>query len=172
MHSTGVLIRLAALLLCIFAISTASISAQGSDLAGHPLVGSWVLDSDVADPENPDSMVVFTSDGVFLETDPDGTTGVGVWESTGDTTGQVTFWYVSMDGVLVVRAGIEVSADGMIFTADYTVEFVDPAGESMGEYGPGQAEATRAEVEPMGTPAGTLEDLFEGFEEPAATPAN
>jgi hypothetical protein len=39
-----------------------------------------------------------------------------------------------------------------------------------GEYGPGHVTATRINVEPMGTPAGSLEDLFAQFEE-GTTPA-
>jgi hypothetical protein len=40
-----------------------------------------------------------------------------------------------------------------------------------GEYGPSDATATRMVVEPMGTPVGTLEDLFAQYsDEGDATP--
>jgi hypothetical protein len=98
----------------------------------------------------------------------DGSTGIGVWESTGDTTGQLTFRFVDPDGVASGRASLAVATDGNTLTAEYTIEFIDSAGESTGEYGPGMAEGTRAAVEPMGELAGTLEDLFGAFE---GTPA-
>jgi hypothetical protein len=50
-------------------------------------------------------------------------------------------------------------------TADYTLEGSGIEGVPPGEYGPGQVTGTRVVVEPMGTPVGSLEDLFGGFEE-------
>jgi hypothetical protein len=38
-------------------------------------------------------------------------------------------------------------------------------GAPTGEYGPGQVTGTRVAVEPMGTPVGSLDELFAGFEE-------
>ena len=172
MRRTIVVFLSVVVLLGMLGTATTSVTAQGSDLADHPLVGSWLLDTDVEDPENAVSLVVFTSDGIYIETDDDGSTGIGVWESTGDTTGQMTFRFVDSGGIAVIRASLEVSADGNTLTAEYSIEFTDPAGESTGEYGPGMAEGTRAAVEPMGEPAGSLEDLFGAFEgTPAATPA-
>lgn len=149
---------------------SASVVGQGGDLVGHPLVGSWLLDTDVENPENPPSLAVFTSDGIYLEVSDGGSTSVGVWESTGDTTGQLTFQFLDGGGMGMVRASIEVTSDTL--TAEYTIEFIDPTGESTGQYGPGMAEGTRAAVEPMGEPAGTLENLFESFGPPEATPEN
>jgi hypothetical protein len=74
-------------------------------------------------------------------------------------------------GTFVVRASVEVDETGDAFVAQYTGEFVTPDGTETGEYGPGTATGTRIEVEPMGTPAGPLETLFEGGEV-AATPTS
>jgi hypothetical protein len=146
----------------------ASAVAQGADLAAHPLVGSWLLDTDAGTPDNPLSLAIFTSDGIYLEVSEGASPSVGVWESTGDTTGQLTFQFLDGGGMGMVRASVEVSGDTL--TAEYTLEFIDPTGSSTGQYGPGMAEGTRIAAEPMGTPAGTLDDLFGQFGPPEATP--
>ena len=66
-----------------------------------------------------------------------------------------------------IRAAGEVSEDGQSFTAEFTIGFTGE-GAPAGEYGPGHVTATRINVEPMGTPAGSLEDLFAQFEEGTA----
>jgi hypothetical protein len=72
---------------------------------------------------------------------------------------------------LTIRAAGEVSADGQIFTAEFSLEFTGE-GAPAGEYGPGHVTGTRISVEPMGTPAGSLEDLFTQFEEGTAPAAS
>jgi hypothetical protein len=57
-----------------------------------------------------------------------------------------------------------VSDDGQSFTGEFTLEFTGE-GAPAGEYGPGHVTGTRINAEPMGTPAGSLEDLFAEFEE-------
>ena len=142
----------------------------------HPLIGTWLIDSDSADPENSPSINIFSADGGFIEYDGFDVS-LGRWEATGAQTGDLTFVGLGIDpetdeyqGMFKVRASIEVAADGQSLTAEYTGEFMDADGNSDGEYGPGQASATRISVEPMGTPVGTFEDLFEQFEEDS-TPA-
>ena len=61
------------------------------------------------------------------------------------------------------------SEDGQTFTAEFSIEFTGE-GAPTGEYGPGHVTGTRINVEPMGTPAGSLDDLFAQFEE-GTTPA-
>jgi hypothetical protein len=157
-------------LLSVFGVSHATTLAQGSDLADHPLVGSWLLDTDVESDENSPALAVFTSDGVYIQSEGEGSISIGAWESTGDTSAIMTAQSVSPDLTLVLRATIEVSEDGDSFTAPYSLELVDAAGESLGEYGPGEAAGERAPVEEMGEPDGSLEDLFALFEEPGASP--
>ncbi len=74
-------------------------------------------------------------------------------------------------GTFMVRATVEVDETGGAFTARFTGEFIEPDGTATGEYGPGTATATRIAVEPMGTPAGPLEVLFEE-EAAVATPTS
>ncbi len=68
-----------------------------------------------------------------------------------------------------IRATGEVSADGQTFTGQFTIEFTGD-GFPTGQYGPGHVTATRIAVEPMGTPVGSLDDLFSQFGGPS-TPA-
>ncbi len=68
-----------------------------------------------------------------------------------------------------IRATGEVSADGQTFTAEFTLEITGGPSPA-GEYGPGHVTATRIPVEPMGTPVGSLNDLFSQLAGPS-TPA-
>jgi hypothetical protein len=142
--------------------------ATPSTMAGHPLVGSWAIDTDTEDPANPVALGIFSSDGTYLEVEVDGFIGVGGWEPTGESSANMTFWFVTPDGSGTVRASIDVAPEGGTFTATYTVEFVSPDGTSTGEIGPGTAEGTKLSVEPQGTPVGSFEEVF-GTPE-AATP--
>jgi len=171
---------LAILLMGLFAAGrTARTAAQDGTpaaMAGHPLVGAWLLDADTDDPENPPALVVFSSDGVYTQADYDGSVGVGSWEPTGPTSGALTFFQQfpnedeDFGGSTVVRATIEATDDGETFTASYTLEFVEPDGASDGEIGPGTATATRIAVEPMGTPVASFDEAF--AEPEAGTPTS
>ena len=149
--------------------------ATPTAMAGHPLVGAWLLDTNADDPANGPEVTIFTADGAYISVDAEGFPNHGVWEATGERTAGLTIVSPGMEeeafaGMFVVRASIEVDETGDSFTAQYTGEFVTPDGTETGEYGPGTATATRIEVEEMGTPAGPLEVLFEGGEA-AATPS-
>jgi hypothetical protein len=147
--------------------------ASPSAMNASPLVGSWQLDTDTNDPSNPPELAVFSADGAYLEFAIDGP-AVGRWESTGADTATLTIWFLGADergynGTTIVRASVQASADGQSFDADYTVEVMQPDGTMSGQYGPGHAHGTLLSVEPMGTPAGPLSDLF--GTPAAATPA-
>jgi hypothetical protein len=151
--------------------------ATPTAMGGHPLVGTWLLDTNVKDPANGPEVTIFTADGAYISVDAEGFPNHGVWEATGERTAALTIVSPGMEeegvfaGTFVVRASVEVDETGDAFTAQYTGEFVTPDGTETGEYGPGTATGTRIEVEPMGTPAGPLETLFEGGEA-AATPTS
>jgi hypothetical protein len=152
------------------ATEAASIPAEG-----HPVIGSWIL-VDVSDPESESApfLAAFWSDGIFEQTDPGGASGYGAWEPTGPSSATLTFVTQLADeeggdaGSLTVRAVGEVSPDGQTLTAEYTMEFVGE-GAPPGEYGPGAVTGTRIRVEPMGAPAGSLNELFGGSEEGTET---
>ncbi len=175
MRRTSTVFFALVVLLGAWFVGGSSIAAQdqdhGSDLADHPLVGSWQLDVDTQDPTNPPSLGIFSSDGTYLETDFEGS-AVGVWEATGDHSANMTFWFPAdaEGGMAVVRASIDVADDGESFTAPYTLEFIAPDGTSSGQASPATAVGTRLHVEEMGTPVISLRDLFPAT--PAATPAS
>ena len=149
-------------------------------MGAHPVVGTWLLDTDADDPANAPEVVIFTGDGGYISVDAEGGTGLGVWEATGEGTAVLTLVSPFGDeegffGTFTIRATVEVDAAGEAFTAEYTGEFTDPAGTGTGEYGPSLATATRIVAEAPGTPVGTLDELFAQFEEEgtpeAGTPA-
>jgi hypothetical protein len=94
----------------------AAIAQQATPVAetDHPLIGAWALDTDVSDLENALTLAVFSADGSYFQveaSDPSAGSevGVGVWESTGDSTANMTFWILGGGDTLVVsRAEIEV----------------------------------------------------------------
>lgn len=144
-------------------------------MAGHPLVGTWLVDDDADDPTNAPEVSRFTADGAYVSVDAEGFPNVGVWKATGERTAALTFVVPGEDAfadTLVVRAAIEVDETGDATTAQYTVELVTPDGTRSGEYGPGTATATRITAEEMGTPVGPIATLFEAEGEAAATPTS
>jgi len=163
-------------LLGALVVGGGALAAQDTEMADHPLVGTWLL-VDSEDPDGPPALVVFTSDGIYLQTDYDRQTGYGSWEATDPTSAAMTFVQQFPDdegnfgGSAIIRAAIEVDADGQRFTASYSIEVGGEDGPA-GEFGPGEVIATRLAVEPMGTPVGTLDILFGGEEggTPEATP--
>ncbi|HEU5432235.1 MAG TPA: hypothetical protein VFU81_11265 [Thermomicrobiales bacterium] len=129
--------------------------------AGHPLVGAWILDTDVADPKNPPSLAIFSSDGIYQQTDADGSDGYGVWVPTGAETANVTILFNTQQngafaGTTKVRASVTLDGSQTSFTAPYTLEFTAPDGTSSGELGPATARGVRIEAETMGTPVGPI----------------
>jgi hypothetical protein len=62
------------MLLGTLLIGGGTLAAQNSAPAGytgHPLVGSWLLDTD-GDPETLPSLAYYSADGGYIKVDPDG----------------------------------------------------------------------------------------------------
>ena len=144
--------------------------AQGATpgaTADHPFVGAWRM-TNPAFPEEAPILVVLHADGTYFQAEADGSIGVGSWEGTGERSAAVTFVEQFVAGgavnTITFRAVGEVAAGGDAFTGIYTVELAGPDGASQGEYGPGTVKATRISIEPMGTPVGSLEELFAQLE--------
>jgi hypothetical protein len=139
--------------------TTATAPAVLAGTADHPLVGSWTADTNVDDPSNPLSSVVFNSDGTYLQVDVQGV-AVGSWAATGAQTANLTAIVREQDQAgqavtITIRAAFEVAEDGNSFTASYTLEFATPDG-STGQQGPGTATGTRIAVEAPGEPVGPI----------------
>ena len=56
----------------------------------HPLVGTWLLDTDADDPANTPDVVVFTGGGAYISVDAEGFPSLGVWEASGERTATLT----------------------------------------------------------------------------------
>jgi|SRR5215211_4236062 len=161
----------------------ADAAAQNTATQGHPLVGTWLADTDPETPDNALDTFVFGADGAYVQSEVGGGSLLGAWEATGDRTAILTAVGAEGDdegnnfGSIKVRASIEVSDDGNRFTAEFTMEFIQPDGTSSGEAGPGIATGERLVVEAPGTPVITFEELFGAFDgeteegETEATPA-
>jgi hypothetical protein len=163
----------------LFAASSV-VGAQDDEMSteGHVLVGTWLADTDADDPSNPQEVFAFHDDGTYTSSgigeNGDSDVTLGAWRATGDRTAELTVVQAIQTGEdtygnIVIRASIEVAEDGNSFTAPYTIELQGVPGAE-GEYGPGTATGTRIAVESMGTPVGSLEDLFGQFEEEEGTP--
>jgi hypothetical protein len=140
-----------------------TLPATDITLENHPLVGAWLLVNE-SDPTGQPLLVAFTSDGIVQQTDADGIAGFGTWEPIGPASAGLTVLQLIPDSAgtpatVTIHASIQVAPDGQSFTADYTLELAE-GDLPPGQYGPGSASATRIEVEPMGTPAGSLDELF------------
>lgn len=154
-------------------------TAQDIDPTSHPLIGSWVFDADVEDPENLPELVTIFSDGTVIFSSFDGATGHGSWAPVGETTANLTFLFVFENGNRsLLRFDVGVADDGEAFVASYTNEFFNALDESSGEIGPRVAEGTRIGVAGPGTPVASFEEFaFDEFfgrteEVPEATPAD
>lgn len=153
--------------------------AQDPATQGHPLVGTWLVDTDPGSADNSPDTVMFSSDGTFVQSEAGGGAQLGAWEATGERSAVFTFVGADVDeegsflGSLMIRASLETSDDGNTFTADFTIEFIQPDGTGGGQAGPGIASGERLVVEAPGTPVITFEELFAAREgQPGvATPA-
>jgi hypothetical protein len=174
----GLVILVAALVgLARLGLAPATAAQDGTPAAGpagHPLVGAWAIDIDVAVPGDtgaPSVLAAFGADGTYQQVTGDGAVGVGAWQPTGPNTAVMTFHELvpgSRGGTTTVRVAITVAADGQGFDATYTLELTGMAGAPAGQFGPGRAKGTRIAAEGPGTPVGPLSALEGG--PPAGTP--
>lgn len=177
MRRTILLFLSVVMLLGVSGTASASVAAQDTATAGHPLVGTWLADTDQESSDNALDTFAFSSDGTYYQSEAGGGSLLGAWEATGERSATLIAVGAEADedgtnfGSIWIRAAIQVSEDGKSFTAEYTIEFVQPDGTSSGEAGPGIATGERLVVEAPGTPTATLNELFGGFDgEPEATP--
>jgi hypothetical protein len=167
------------LLLIGFAVTGANVDTVAQDATpaateGHPVIGSWLADTDINSPDNNPSLIIFHDDGTFLELEEGMSDGIGAWEATGPNTALLTILFPNVDengvftGHAKVRVAVEVDESGDTFTADYTIEFLGADGSSTGELGPATAMGERIVAEEMGEP---VAPLMEPEGTPTGTPA-
>jgi hypothetical protein len=129
-------------------------SAQEATMAGHPMVGTWVVDRDTTTETDAPSVVVYTADGGLL----DPSQGVaGVWKATGPRSAAwtlVPFIQAGAGGYLAIRSTGEVDEGGNTLDSPYSFTVVAPDGTVMAS-GQGMSRYTRLQIEPIeagGTP--------------------
>lgn len=153
--------------------------AQPVSASDHPAVGSWLVESDPDMGALSMRTLVVSAGGTALAISsvaPNGSTGAGVWAPTGDSTAVLTFTLVTNGpAYIVLRASIDIAADGQSFTGTFTDEAIfdptSPEGTS-GEIGPGRLTGTRLTVQAPGTPVASFDEFFgEPEGTPGATPA-
>lgn len=187
MRRTSIFVFSAIVLLgSVLAGSRIFVSAQdtaSTGFPGHPLVGTWLLDTDTADPTNAPDVAMFTADGGYISVDVEGVPSLGAWEATGNVTGMLNITAAGMEddgtsaGFFTIRMALEVDDGGTTLSSTYTFELVGADGTQSGEFGPGRVIGTRVMVEPMGVPVGPLSDVFgsdlfdEEGEDTSGTPA-
>jgi hypothetical protein len=132
-----------------------TVAAQASTptvAAGHPLVGTWIVDTEVDDPSNPPSFDAFNADGTVVNIGSDGAS-VGAWEATGPRTATFTFVAVTQgangEAMVILRANLEVDQSGESFTASHSFTLVAPNGTILASAQGGTAHGTRLHSEPM-----------------------
>jgi hypothetical protein len=142
------------------AASTRQASAQDATptaMTGHPIVGPWIVDKDVAVMTDVPSIVVFTADGGLL----DPSEGVaGVWQPTGPSSAAWTLIDVLADppGYVAVRSIAEIDASGDNLAGPYSFTVVGADGTVMAS-GEASSTAVRLQVEPIeagGTPIAAI----------------
>jgi hypothetical protein len=151
--------------------------AQPDGARDHPAVGSWLVESDPDLGALSVRTLVVSADGTALAISsvaPNGSMGAGVWAPTGNATAALTVTLVT-DGpaFIVLRASIDIAADGQSFTGTFTDEAIfdptSPSGTS-GELGPGRLTGTRLTVQAPGTPVASFAEFFPPDATPAASP--
>lgn len=138
-------------------VGTNAQEATPGATAGHPLIGTWIIDSDVDTADDPPSVTIVMSDGTAVDTTADGA-AAGAWEATGPGTATLTlvgvFQEEGFGGSFYIRADVEVDAAGETFTSPYTFTVVAADGTVL-ETGQLTARGTRLHVpaaEAVGTP--------------------
>lgn len=106
---------------------------------GHPLVGSWIVDTTDDVGVDPPLLVTFGADGTVLASDAAGRTGHGAWAATGPDAANFAYVAVDLDPDGAVEA--TTSIDGEVV--------VDPSGDAWtGEFARAQSFADHDEASP------------------------
>lgn len=137
-------------------LGTAAHQAAPDDLAGHPLIGTWIVDTNVDTETDAPEIGIFTADGSTFGLGASRWVS-GAWEAADDSTGSVTIAGVfdaNGGGYVVVRGPHEVDATGNAWTCTCTFTVVAADGTVL-DSGTATAHATRLPIEPetaMGMP--------------------
>ena len=147
--------------------------ATPSAMAGHPMVGTWIVDRDITTTtEGPPSIAVYTADGGLL----DPSQGVaGAWQATGPRSAAWTLVLFPQDGppgYLVVRSTGEVDEGGNTLDSPYSFTVVAADGTVLAS-GQGMSRYSRLPIEPIEAEGTALVGMptWEPEQAAAATPS-
>jgi hypothetical protein len=150
------------------ALAAKNVAAQEATpmpMAGHPFVGTWIVDRNPDDPSEIPTYNVITSDGTVIDPTQG---GAGVWEATGPDSANFTLTgtIADLNAYFLVRGSITIDADGDHATNIYSSTIVAADGTVMEDLTATGATATysRLRMEPVDA-TGPLAEF------PAWTPA-
>jgi hypothetical protein len=139
--------------------STKAHEATPDAMTSHPLVGTWIVDRNPADPTEMPTTNVLTADGGLI--DPS-VGAAGVWAATGERTAEFTLIAIFEQGIAVtghqaegggsyflVRGSLEVDAGGDTATATVSQTHVAPDGTVLDQMAEGTSNYLRLRVEPQ-----------------------
>lgn len=139
--------------------TTRAQDATPTTMAGHPLVGTWIVDRNPADPAEMPTTNVLTADGGLI--DPS-VGAAGVWTATGPETADFTLIAIFEQGMtvtgqptpdgssyFVVRGSLAVDATGDTATATVSQTHVAPDGTVLDQMAEGTSSYVRLKIEPM-----------------------
>ena len=140
-------------------------------IAGHPFVGTWIVDRNPDDPTEIPTYNVITADGGVI--DPT-VGGAGVWEATGPDTANFTLTgtIAELGGYFLVRGSLVVDAGGGTATASYSSTILAADGTTLDELtlAQGTAHYVRIRIEPQDAVGQPLAGFPVWTPPPPATP--
>ena len=155
-----------------FAASPHGASAQDASpaaMAGHPIVGTWIITRDVTNTTQVPVVVIFTADGGFI--DP-GQGAAGAWETTGPHSAAMTIIPFIGDGYGVVRATWEIDESGETMGGSAALTILGTDGTVMATPPSFNSTAIRLHVEPMDKQGSGVPGFPVWTPAPAATPTS
>jgi hypothetical protein len=155
--------------------------ATPAAMAGHPLIGTWIVDRNPADPSEMPTTNVFTADGGLI--DPS-VGAAGVWAATGPDTADFTLIAIFAEGrpaigvevgggsYFLVRGSVVVDAGGDTATTTVSQTHVAPDGTVLDQVAEGTSTYLRLHVEPQGAVGNPLAGFPAWTPQAAATPTS
>jgi hypothetical protein len=131
-------------------LGTSAQEATPGNLAGHPLVGTWIVDSNVDTDTDAPEIGIFNADGSVFGLGASRWVS-GAWEAADDTTGAATMagvFEANGGGYVVLRGPHAVDETGNGWTCACTFTVVAADGSVL-DSGIATAHGTRLPVEPV-----------------------
>jgi hypothetical protein len=151
------------LLVSSVAMSTSAAERHRPRTTSESLVGTWILDVNTDDTQDPPALLTVEAGGTLRLTDCCNGVGAGVWQrprsDVGDATATLLLPWYDEDGFVgwnTIRAFVRLSADGDSIAADYTMDIPNRDGTTSGQLGPVHASGTRMITEAPGEPIGQV----------------